>query len=98
MQKGQENLPDGKCEQIEDHMKEIRPREMYREIESITKTSQPRLGVIKDENGETLTETEKITDRWKRCEEMYSGNQPVNKDQSKKTTTKTSKMNHFYHH
>ena len=41
--------------------------------------------MINDENGETLTETEKITDRWKRyCEEMYSDNQPVNKDQSKK--------------
>ena len=58
---------------------------MYKEIESLTKTFQIRLGVIKDENGETLTETEKFTDRWKRyCEEMYSDNQPVNKDQSKK--------------
>ena len=37
--------------------------------------------MIKDENGETLTETEKITDRWKRyCEEMYL----VIKDQFKK--------------
>ena len=58
---------------------------MYKEIESLTKTFQPRLGVIKDENGETLTETEKITDRWKRyCEEMYSDNQLANKDQYKK--------------
>ena len=66
-------------------MKENKSREMYKEIESLTKTFQPRLGVIKDENGETLTETEKITDRWKRyCEEMYTDNQAVNKDQSKK--------------
>ena len=29
--------------------------------------------MIKDKNGETLTETEKITYRWKRyCEEIYS--------------------------
>ena len=83
--KDKKNYLIGKCEQLEDHMKENRSREMYKEIESLTKTFQPRLGVIKDENGETLTETEKITDRWKRyCEEIYSDNQPVNKDQSKK--------------
>ena len=83
--KDKKNYLIGKCEQIEDHMKENRSREMYKEIESLTKTFQLRLCVIKDENGETLTETEKITDIWKRyCEEMYSDNQPVNKDQSKK--------------
>ena len=83
--KDKKNYLIGKCEQIEDHMKESRSREMYKEIESLTKTFQPRLGVIKDKNGETLTGTEKITDRWKRyCEEMYSDKQPVNKDQSKK--------------
>ena len=56
MQKGHEKLTDlviGKYKQIEDHMKENRSREMYKEIESLTKTFQPRLGVIKDENGET---------------------------------------------
>ena len=80
--KDKKNYLIGKCKQIEDHMKENRSREIYKEIESLTKTFQPLLGVIKDENGETLTETEKITDRWKRyCEEMYSDNQLVNKDQ-----------------
>ena len=86
--KDKKNYLIGKCEQIEDHMKENRSREMYREIEILRNIFQPRQGVIKDENGETLTETEKITDRWKRyCEEMYSDNQPVNKDQSKKKET-----------
>ena len=83
--KDKKNYLIGKCKQIEDHMKENRSREIYKEIESLTKIFQPRLGMIKDENGETLTKTEKITDRWKRyCEEMYSDNQPVNTDQSKK--------------
>ena len=48
--KDKKNYLIGKCEQIEDHMKENRPREMYKE--SLTKTFQPRLGVIKDENGD----------------------------------------------
>ena len=43
----------GKCEKIEQHMKSHRSREMYEEINSLTKTTQPRLGVIKDENGNT---------------------------------------------
>ena len=38
---------------------------MYNEIKNLTKTFQPRLGVIKDENGKTLKESEKIADRWK---------------------------------
>ena len=52
----------GKFEQIEDHMKENRSREINKGIKSLTKIFQPRLGVIKDENEETQTETEKITD------------------------------------
>ena len=41
--------------------------------------------MVKDENGEILTETEKITDRWKRyCEQMYLDKQPINKDKSEK--------------
>ena len=66
----------GKCQKIEDLQKDNRTREMYDEIKDLTKTFQPRLGVIKDENGNTFTEFEKIADRWKRyCEEMYSDNQ-----------------------
>ena len=45
---------------------------MYNESKSLTKTFQPHLGVIKDENGKTLAESEKIADRWKRyCEDMF---------------------------
>ena len=37
--KDKKNYLIGKCEQIEDHMKENRSREMYKEIESITDIS-----------------------------------------------------------
>ena len=46
-----------KCETIEDLKSKNRNKEMYNEIKSLTKTFQPRLGVIKDENGKTLTES-----------------------------------------
>ena len=49
---------------------------MYNKIKNLTKIFQPCLGVIKDEHGKTLKESEKIADRWKRyCEEMYSNGQ-----------------------
>ena len=39
---------------------------------------QPRLGVIKDENGRVLTEAGEIVDRWKRyCEGMYTSDAPT---------------------
>ena len=44
-------------------MKENRSREMHEEIKNLTKTFQPRLGVIKDEEGNILTESEKIAGR-----------------------------------
>ena len=64
-----------KCQKIEGSQKNNRTREMYDEIKDLTKSFQPHLGVVKDENGNILTESEKITERWKRyCEEMYSNN------------------------
>ena len=44
-----------KCTKIEDHMKENKRREMYEETNNLTKSFQPRLGVIKDKYGKTLT-------------------------------------------
>ena len=64
-----------KCQKIEDHMRKNKSREMYEEIKSLTKTFQPGLGVIKDKNGNTLTENQAIVDRWRRyCEGMYAQN------------------------
>ena len=64
-------------------MKEKKSREINSEITyeitmNITKTFQPRLGVIKVENGRVLTEAGKIVDRWKRyCEGMFTSNAPI---------------------
>ena len=57
-------------------MHENRSREMFDEIKDMTKSFQPRFGIIKDEHGKTLTETHEILDRWKRyCEEMFTDKQ-----------------------
>ena len=49
---------------------------MYEEINRLTKPFQSRLGVIKDENGMILTESDKIAMRWKQyCEGMYTSKQ-----------------------
>ena len=83
--KDKKNFLIEKCETIEDLKSKNRSREMYNDIKSLTKTFQPRLGVIKDENGKTLTESEKIADRWKRyCEDMFTNYQPTDEDQHRK--------------
>ena len=52
---------------------------MYEEINNLTKSFQPRLCVIKDKYGKTLTESEKILGRWKEyCADMYSGDSQIN--------------------
>ena len=47
------NYLNRKCQKIEEHMKENRSREMYEEINKLTKPFKPRLGTIKDEKGKT---------------------------------------------
>ena len=60
-------------------MKENKSREMYEEINNLTKSFQPRLGVIKDKYGKTLTDSEKILGRWKEyCADMYSEDSQIN--------------------
>ncbi|GFO40127.1 endonuclease-reverse transcriptase [Plakobranchus ocellatus] len=77
----------GKCREIEAHMKENRSTEMYEEIKNITKTFQPRLGVIKDEKGNILTESKQIVDRWNRyCEEMYSSDSTADQQEKLEET------------
>ncbi|GFS26984.1 endonuclease-reverse transcriptase [Elysia marginata] len=55
-----------KCEQIENNFSKNRSRDAYNIIKSLTKTFQPKSVVIKDENGNALTESRQILDRWKR--------------------------------
>lgn len=64
---------EAKCKKIEDCMAENRNQEMFKEIKNMTGKFQPRLGVIKDKNGKTLTDAEDIAKRWKEyCENMYA--------------------------
>ena len=44
---------------------------MYNEIKNITKTFQERLGVVKDENGKTLTEAGEMLDRSKAVADIW---------------------------
>ena len=46
-----------KCEQIENNFSKNRSRDAYNIIKSLTKTFQPKTVVIKDENGNVLTES-----------------------------------------
>ena len=62
-----------KCEQIENNFSKNRSRDAYNIIKSLTKRFQPKTVVIKDENGNVLTESGQIFDRWKRyCENMFA--------------------------
>ncbi|GFN81370.1 endonuclease-reverse transcriptase [Plakobranchus ocellatus] len=75
-------------------MKENRSREMYEEIKNITKTFQPRLGVIKDEKGNILTESKQIVDRWKRyCEKMYSSDSTADQQEKLEETREDKEIN-----
>ncbi|GFR75769.1 endonuclease-reverse transcriptase [Elysia marginata] len=71
-----------KCEQIENNFsKKNRSRDAYNIIKNLTKTFQPKSIVIKDENGNVLTESGQILDRWKR----YSENMFANTSEPKQT-------------
>ena len=61
-----------KCGKIEDCMARNDSKGMFEEIKSMSKSTKPRLGVIKNIRGETLTQTADILNRWKEyCEKMY---------------------------
>ena len=62
-----------RCEEIERNLSKNRNREAYNIIKDMTKTFQPKLGIIKDENGTVLTESSQILDRWQRyCKDMFT--------------------------
>ena len=63
--KDQERYTEDKCEIIVGLCKQGRTSEMYKEIRTLIKKFTPKLNVIKDANGETLTENDDILARWK---------------------------------
>ena len=61
-----------KCTSIEAHSKLGNSKDMYGEIRSLTRKFKPSLNVIKDKEGNTLTESPDILGRWKEyCSELY---------------------------
>ncbi|GFR62491.1 endonuclease-reverse transcriptase [Elysia marginata] len=65
----------------ENNFSKNRSRDAYNIIKSLTKRFQPKSVVIKDENGNVLTESRQILDRWKR----YSKNMFSNTSEPKQT-------------
>ena len=63
---------EAKCQKIDDCMNTNKSREMYEEIKKLTTVNKPRLNVIKDSQGKTLTEDKDIANRWvEYCSNMY---------------------------
>ena len=63
-------------------------RKLFNKAKEITREFQPSLKVIKDKNGEVLTENKEILDRWREyCSNMYSAAQ--NQDASGQQTIYT---------
>ena len=48
------------CEKVEDNMKKRKTKEVYKTIKNFTRQFNPRVGVIKDEQGNNLTEERDI--------------------------------------
>ena len=69
---------EAKCQKIDDCMNTNKSREMYEEIKKLTSVNKPRLNVIKDSQGKTLTEDEEIAKRWvEYCSNMYKADDNV---------------------
>ena len=61
---------------MEDLLKKNNDRQLFNQAKEMTREFQPSLKVMKDKNGEILTENSKILGRWKEyCSEMYSAPQ-----------------------
>ena len=71
--KDKERYTEDKRDIIAGLCKQGRTSEMYKEIRTLIKKFTPKLNVIKDENGETLTENDDILARWKEhCEGLFA--------------------------
>ena len=62
-----------KCAEVERNSVTNNTKDMYRNIKQLTNKPTHRLNVLKDENGNILTEEEEIKARWKQyCENLYA--------------------------
>ena len=60
------------CADIENHSSNNHSRNLYRCVKNLTSTSTARLAVVKNENGQVLTESDEIKARWMRyCADLH---------------------------
>ena len=68
-----------KCGEIEKYSQSNNSRDMFKNIKSQYKKPAPKLNVLKDANGNILTEDEDIKNRWKEyCEKLYAAKEVAN--------------------
>ena len=61
---------------MEDHNNKHEDRQLFKKVNDLTKEFKPSLKVIKDKNGQVLTENDQIFGRWREyCSQMYSVSQ-----------------------
>ncbi|XP_072020216.1 uncharacterized protein [Amphiura filiformis] len=62
-----------KCKEVESHSSTNHYRDLFRAVKEITGKKTPKLDVIKDEDGEILTESDQIKQRWQQyCQGLYA--------------------------
>ena len=64
------------CQEMQNLNEKHKDRQLFNKVREMTREFQPSLKVIKNKQGEVLTENKEILDRWKEyCSEMYSAPQ-----------------------
>ena len=91
MTKAEEQWLIEQCETVEKEFNRGNSKEAYSTIKKITKVEQPRTSVIEDKEGNVLTESSAVLNRWTEyCKELYNHKLNVNKDDLKKTEKRLS--------
>ena len=76
VRKDKKQFIEDKCKEMEDHNSKHEDRQLYQKVNELTKEFRPSLKVIKDKNGQVLTENNQILGRWREyCSQMYSAPQ-----------------------
>jgi hypothetical protein len=55
----------GKINQLETNSKKKNNRDLYRSINKFKKEYQPRINIVKDENGNLLADPQSVLNKWK---------------------------------
>ena len=81
MVKAKEKWIEDQCEDIENNLSKNNSKKAYDTVKNLTKPKQSKVSTIKDKNGETLIEKNRILQRWTEyCSELY--NHELNGDES----------------